>query len=471
MSSSTASYTATTTTTTPSRKRSLPQTYSVSRNGACHTSNGQNTSSSQQRALIKPPPSQPLTTPPASKKARNEPSHDNDNPKDGSSKGDLTDITAGVFIPQQQDHDEPALENSAAAADSAAVIHEATPLPDKDNKNVSFSSSFEEFLSVPLEYIFRHVQSTTNTSSNKKPPLWLSRNEAHCFLTISTVATDLDSLLDVSTKLLGQQSDMEAFRAMLNTLQQQKGGGGGYWASLGTISHVVGETLAHAALTRIQQELNTVLHKLQTSILIPLQQSSDQNWTTYESLADSQQGSTSMVNAVALEKRYLAELQDELIRRIEWILGQSSFFQPEEEGHTLPEGNEDEATTHQTMRMMDQVSMADFCQALFSGGMETDTEPMDDDTDEQQQQQQQQQDRTTNGTVPLVQQEVVLRDTSTTNDNEDDGLRVNPPTTTALVQATDDPTTTTSQEMADRTTCTQNAAEALSTLFSSQWPT
>mmetsp|Transcript_26129 Transcript_26129/g.72041 ORF Transcript_26129/g.72041 Transcript_26129/m.72041 type:complete len:409 (+) Transcript_26129:107-1333(+) len=253
---------------------------------------------------------------------------------------------------------------AAASLEQASMKHEESnmqPQRTQEHENaVSVATNTEDdsgmelatlssLLSVPLEYIFREVSpasaassSSALSQSSRRKPL-LSRNEAQCFLTIATLATEFDGLTSLSSRILEERMELESFNSCLYQSGQKNLPG--MFGSLYALGKVMQDDLSNQALERVGESLNHILSKL-GNVLEKLRYSMDQNWTTYESLQDVDDCDEMAVNAVALEKRHLAEVQEETVRRIEGLNGGSC-------------------------NILNLSSMRDFCNGIFGGESST----------------------------------------------------------------------------------------------------
>eukprot|EP00977_Amphora_coffeiformis_P013389 scaffold3498_cov176-Amphora_coffeaeformis.AAC.17 len=222
--------------------------------------------------------------------------------------------------------------------------------------------SVKDLLTVPLEFIFRqcpsssgptsHTQNSASVAaatpmmmSQHRPKPLLSRNEASCLIRIQTLAAELDSLVQFSAKVLMEQVEWMSFhdelaRADIRPLR-----------ALLPILLTLGQTFAHQRLRSLHGDLAEVLKELET-LGENLRQSREANWTTSEALLE-----VLATNAMALEKRHLGDIQDELAQRIDSLVKATILdetWRPDEEG------DEQDILSTEAPK-----SMADFCREVW----------------------------------------------------------------------------------------------------------
>jgi len=157
-------------------------------------------------------------------------------------------------------------------------------------------------LLVPPEIIFRQVQ---------EKPL-LTRAEAQCFLRISFLAQEMDSLVQLAESMLLQRTITSRLGKKLEEIQNPMA------RPLRIISTIYGNQTV-PALRGVQRALSGLLAEL-SSCSTALRQSAEQNWSVSESLVDAMVGSHSSSQVLAEEKRNLAELEEEMGKRIEALV-------------------------------------------------------------------------------------------------------------------------------------------------------
>jgi hypothetical protein len=224
----------------------------------------------------------------------------------------------------------------------------------------------QDMLEVPLEYIFREVASSTSfpsqTSPNvnaKRKPL-LSRSEAQCLVQLNLLAHEIDSLTSISAEALQQKLFCSEFAASLNRV------GNPYLRPLLPILHTLEHKVSTESLNYVSTTMDRIVGDLQRTI-DQLRQSSEQNWTLYETLLDS---AGDMGRALAEEKRRLSDIQEELCHRIEYILADSSK-------NDNADSNLDSRPDPSTME-----SMKDYCDRLFLGQSANRQDTTTNDNDE-----------------------------------------------------------------------------------------
>jgi len=196
-------------------------------------------------------------------------------------------------------------------------------------------SSVEAMIAVPLEFILREVgpqqqqqHQHQGRSQRKSKPL-LSRAEAQVFLNVGMLAHAMDSLVASSAVVLEKRHRYNSYRE--NRLLDDGTGTGTRRIDprllpLGTLLHTLGRYVPDQALSRLNDELESVMSQLRASA-DKLRQFSEQNWQTSErfldaAIDDSGEGgaSTSWGSVVAMDSRRLSDVQDELCNRIDKLL-------------------------------------------------------------------------------------------------------------------------------------------------------
>ena len=303
-----------------------------------------------------------------------------DEDDDGKSKRLRSENSGSQEVPQKEQQGKPASTTNHSVLDSPSSDH-LTPMEDSARKILTqkFSDSkkhsvtslktnaakakeakspevdpdmallcISDLISVPLPIIFRQAlgPASSSTGQSRHRPL-LSRNEAHCFLSISSVARQMDSLAALASRAFEQQHQLQDLRASLHVIQSRQP----FLRSIFTLGNIVAHDLPLAAAARIEKALDEVVGKLRSSIP-QLRQSSEQNWSIFESL---QGDAVETTNTVAVEKKRIAEIQEEVLRRIESLLSDS----PSEEQLSQSSANS------KGINIMSCESMAEFCDRVF----------------------------------------------------------------------------------------------------------
>lgn len=222
--------------------------------------------------------------------------------------------------------------------------------------------SIKDMLTVPLEYIFRQCPSSHHTSQTspsqtrasnsgrqhrhqqpRSKPL-LSRSEASCLIRIQTLAAEIDSLVQFSAHVLMEQVEWMTFhddivRSGIVPLR-----------ALLPLLLTLGQTFAHGRLRSLQADLTEALKELEI-LADSLRQSSEANWTTSEALLE-----VGATNAVAVEKRRLCDLQDELAQRIDHLV-QTTIIDETEDDDSEDQGD--------IWNMESSQTMEDYCRQVW----------------------------------------------------------------------------------------------------------
>ena len=174
--------------------------------------------------------------------------------------------------------------------------------------------SIETILLVPTDVIFRKVQN--------KPVL--TRAEGQCFLRIAMLAQELDASVDLAERILLQKRKSREFRQKMDDSCNST------LRPLAILLRVF-ESQLTPALLGIQKAMSNVLIELAACSSL-LRQSAEQNWSVTESLLDAMGGTLAghSSRVLARDKRNMAELEEELVKRIDALVGIASHDFPEE---------------------------------------------------------------------------------------------------------------------------------------------
>jgi hypothetical protein len=174
-------------------------------------------------------------------------------------------------------------------------------------------------LSVPLDVVFHEAHGV------RAKPL-LTRAEAQCFISVTLLAHEMDSLVEISSQVLQRRHEYHRFACKL-----QQHNNNPRLFSLLPILYIMGQQLPGKALDNIRGELLATLSELGAA-MANLRQYSEQNWTLSESLLDAGPEG----ERVAKEKRKLSDIQDELCNRIQSLLDDRATQTADETVNALP---------------------------------------------------------------------------------------------------------------------------------------
>ena len=205
-----------------------------------------------------------------------------------------------------------------------------------DTDNTERRYSVESLLSVPLEVVFREIgDGNTQTAQSacqatRKP--WLTRAEAQCLLRVSMLAHELDVLTRLSEDALARRQWGQSFcRKVLHTEPRKEKESAKvlvhpFLRPIVPILAVHDQFSSQGCLRYIQMQLDRVVLGLRMCAGT-LRNFSEQNFTYADNLLDALgDGIASPTNThnpgrvLEREKRKLAELEEELCRRVESIL-------------------------------------------------------------------------------------------------------------------------------------------------------
>lgn len=224
--------------------------------------------------------------------------------------------------------------------------------------------SVKDMLSVPLEFVFRQCPSsgmhlgspaltqasttTTQQPQQNRPKPLLSRNEASCLIRIQSLAAEVDSLLQVSAKVLMEQVEWVSFHDELVI------SGSRHLRALLPILLTLGATFTHQRVRSIQADLTEALNELDL-LAENLRQSREANWTTSDALMEA----VGVRSAMAMEKRHLGDIQDEMAQRIDSLV--KSTILDGGEGMDDDEKEDDEEAEEDILEAEAPKTMAEFC--------------------------------------------------------------------------------------------------------------
>lgn len=224
-----------------------------------------------------------------------------------------------------------------------------------------------DLLSIPLEVIFREVSPSLSSASSvpavqaaRRKPV-MTRAEAGCFLRVSQLAHQVDSLVQVSSEALKQKVLCQSLGKELVQYDSVPL----LLRSLVPLLGVLGHHQPDRALQAVKEEMDQTLQEFSTSAT-QLRQYADQNWTLAENMLDAfgeEQDSVGLSSSAAAgqtlarEKRLLGELQEELATRVESIVGMTAINDLE--------GLGDGAAT-KSVDSHRFVSMREFCRSMFN---------------------------------------------------------------------------------------------------------
>jgi hypothetical protein len=233
--------------------------------------------------------------------------------------------------------------------------------------------SVKDLLSVPVAYIFRQVAASSGPSpcsfrsgtpqhqqsqqqpSRGAPKPLLSRTEALCLLRVQALAAQIDSLVELSARLLSDQVACQAFHQELLAADARP------LRALLVLVRTRGTSLVPQGLAATQAAWTPVLEELE-SLAEALRQSSEQNYSTSETLLEAAVGEATAA-VMAREKRYLSDVQDELAQRIDRLLQTTVADSPASED--TPEVAP--TTADPWGEEAGRRSMSDFCRQLWTG--------------------------------------------------------------------------------------------------------
>ena len=232
--------------------------------------------------------------------------------------------------------------------------------------------SVESLLSLPVSFLFRQTKSTnTRTSSTNHiatvSTSLLSRLEASILLQISNLAHEFDHLQKKSIEALHHSrlaQDLSFSLASSSDLSVKP-----YTRSLHPYLQMRGVTLPQKLLQYSQINIERILEKLK-AMNISLKQCCEQNFSVADTLLDTigdendndSEGGT--VGKLAREKSQLAELEEEMSRRIEGLIQMGQEVSDSEEGSDY-RGRYTDIFDQAVDENGEFISIAKLCESMF----------------------------------------------------------------------------------------------------------
>ncbi|KAL3945352.1 MAG: hypothetical protein SGBAC_000557 [Bacillariaceae sp.] len=231
----------------------------------------------------------------------------------------------------------PRAEPTLGTTPAGAVAPTAVP---GSSLPMSAQQSIESLLSIPVAVVFR------TCFSQEGRPL-LTRTEAECFLRISFLAQEIDTLMGSSESIFLQQryyshytQDLLLPSSANSTPSQPSASLNAASSQTSTNTRTMTHYLLHPMLrpllsivnslqdksTPTLQQIHQTLSHLSAELIgcaSVLRQSAEQNWTMADALEALQQNDENGPS-FSDEKRKVADLEEELCQRIERVVGMSS---------------------------------------------------------------------------------------------------------------------------------------------------
>ena len=288
-----------------------------------------------------------------------------------------------------------ASSTSVTKTNSNALVKYECPPPKPPS-----SLSIEALLSVPLSVIFRQTNSNNNgigykSSTQSNQNFLLSRVEATILLQISQLAHEMDTLTSMTLQALDKS---RIVRDLHQSIRRHTTNDGVptthdgqhplYLRAIEPLLRVHGLTIPQQVLQHVQAETERILGNELPSLGRTMQQFSEQNWCVANTLEDTMGGimgtigeeedgdgeeGGSTVRRLAMEKRAVSELEEEVCRRIDGLVrmshgggdgGGGGDGQPRF-GDEVEEETGDAFETAVDRRTGEFCSMEDFCGELL----------------------------------------------------------------------------------------------------------
>lgn len=155
-----------------------------------------------------------------------------------------------------------------------------------------------ELLQVPVDVIFQ-------ISHNQKP--LLSKSEAHCLLTVTLLAQELDALIRLAEQAFAQQTSFRSLKEYLTNASHNP-----HLRSMVPALAVVTDLAPQRLLRTVQTNVDPVCQQLATSAQ-DLLKAAEANWNVAETIHEVSEN-------LADEKRRLSDIQEEVANRIQHVL-------------------------------------------------------------------------------------------------------------------------------------------------------
>lgn len=212
--------------------------------------------------------------------------------------------------------------------------------------------AIENLLSVPLKYILRRTSSSPlspSAAQNKtNNPHLLSRMEASLLLQITTISYELDALFQMSIEAIENSHTCKAISWEITQSPNV------FLRPLHCLLHIHGKIIPQQVIQYVQNELEGILSDLPV-IIQSLRQCAEQNWSVSNALMEMNISMTGTpVNLLGKEKGLLAEIEDEVCKRLEGLIDVCSS------------GNESGDDNIASFSGFDSESMETFCARLFA---------------------------------------------------------------------------------------------------------
>jgi hypothetical protein len=205
----------------------------------------------------------------------------------------------------------------------------------------------ESFLAVPLDCILRR------TADNNR---LLSSVEANLFLGITRIAYEMDALLEMSLQSIQKTKTCEHIAKNIEQSQNA------FLYPMHSILHVHGILIPQKVLQTVQNELERILIHF-SPMIQTLQQLAEQNWSVSNALTVMvQTNGDAFVNVLGKEKGNLAELEEELCRRLELVIHLCLDDETNNKGDVFDS-------------FLQSQSMINYCEMLFSSRKKEGSEP------------------------------------------------------------------------------------------------
>ena len=235
----------------------------------------------------------------------------------------------------------PPLENKRQRIDPAQSYN--TP-----EENLSSFNAVESLLSVPIHYICH------KTSSQNKNAHLLSRMEASLLLQITTLAYELDALLQMSIEAV---EISHACKLLSNNIDESRNV---FLRPLHCLLHTHGRVIPQQVVQHVQNHLEGILGHFPV-VIQSLRQCAEQNWSVSNALLGMSVDGLG-VGMLGKEKGLLAELEEEVCKRMEGLMDVCN-----QDGLMI--GNS-----------FDEESMESFCERLFGKKVNNNNGDGDDDS-------------------------------------------------------------------------------------------
>ena len=252
------------------------------------------------------------------------------------------------------------------------AVESAEMLPVNNDSTLENWCIVENLLAVPIEYIFRDVsiismdasvgwspatprsntyllaKDKSNETTNHRTKPLLSRIEAQIFLQVNALSFEMDALTSVSVSALQQRVQYREHSTSIQRADHP------FLRPIVSLLHTYHDTIPDATIQQVSSIMKDRIIPEFQRLMHQLRQFSEQNWALADTLDDGQSTIGGYHNVLALEKRKLSDLQEEISQRIEGLCRTS-----------ISECQDASDIDETTGNDLEHLSMKAYCDQLF----------------------------------------------------------------------------------------------------------